>query len=375
MAERVQLQYQPITGPVWRAPVAESLAWLPSVQQPARALEYRRLGDFQQPPFQALYVPSGLQWQPQGKAPQVPIERRILGDFQQPPFSSLYQPSGLQWSPSDRYSGKPLPRGTLDGSIYPLQVIQAAYDPQNLEWIPSGKYPQIPIERRLLGDFQQPNFQALFKPELLQWQPSDRYAGKPLSYSLQCRFVVDPTPIATPYDPSFLMWLPMGASSPQIPLERRLLGDFQQPPFDTSSPPPTPAVPADQPSGGWPVFATLYERELSHRRDIKRRHQELERETQQIQNQLDRQIALELRKQERDAEHTAELVRLKALADQLEASEARFAYGERVVKALERATLAGNFSALEALDRELARANEEQEFLLIAATILLNEQD
>lgn len=130
----------------------------------------------------------------------------------------------------------------------------------------------------------------------------------------------------------------------------------------------------DQPSGGWPIFATLYERELSQRSVRKRKHQELEQETAKIRNRLDREIAVELRRKEKAESHKAELARLKAIAVELEAAEARQVYGEAVAKALERAVTAGNFSALEALDRELQRSNQETEFLLMAATLILNEE-
>lgn len=130
----------------------------------------------------------------------------------------------------------------------------------------------------------------------------------------------------------------------------------------------------DQPSGGWPIFATLYERELSQRSVRKRKHQELEQETAKIRNRLDREIAVELRRKEKAEAHKVELARLKALAVELEAAEARQVYGEAVARALERAVTAGNFSALEALDRELQRSNDETEFLLMAATLILNEE-
>lgn len=308
MAERSQIQYQPITGPVWRAPVAESLAWQPRVQQPARALEYRRLGDFQQPPFKALYVPANLdwlasdryagralamvlrdlsvyplqniapaydpskvEWLPQGKSLQIPVERRVLGDFQQPPFVALYQPAGLQWQTEDRYYGRTLTRPPQDFSVYPFQVQAVGYDPSKLEWLSSGRYPQIPVERRLrgdfqqpqyaalyradglqwtpqgkatptpverrvLGDFKQPNQAALFRPELLTWETIDRYAGRRIPYSLQSLHLLSPLPIPTVYNPNLMTWEPMGNAYPRIPVERRMLGDFQQPSSDTSSP-------------------------------------------------------------------------------------------------------------------------------------------
>lgn len=194
MAERSLIQYQPITGPVWTGPVAATLAWLPQGQhQPARSLEYRRIGDFKQPPFVALYRPDGLQWLPRGTAPRVPLERRILGDFQQPPFQALYNPARGEWAPEDSYRGRPLSRTLREWTVFQPVIAAPAYDPRTLEWMPQGRAPQVPVERRICGDFQQPPFSALYNPRTLEWIPQGR--------------------------------------APQIPVERRILGDFEQPPF------------------------------------------------------------------------------------------------------------------------------------------------
>lgn len=250
MAERNQLQYQPITGPVWREPVAERLAWLPSGQQQARSLEYRKLGDFQQPPFQALYKPEGLQWMPSDRYAGKPLPSLPRDWTVYPPqnFATPYDPKNIEWIPQGRYPQVPIERRLLGDFEQP--PFAALYRADGLQWLPQGRAPQVPVERRILGDFQQPGFDALFKPELLSWQASDRYAGKALPFSRQGQFVIDPTPISVPYDPSLLMWMPRGASQPQVLLERRILGDFQQPPFDTSTPtPPTPTPSVEVPAG------------------------------------------------------------------------------------------------------------------------------
>jgi hypothetical protein len=269
VAERSGYQYQPVTGPVWREPVAEKLAWLPEGQQPARALAYLRVGDFQQPPFQALYKPERLEWSPRGQqAPRVPVELRILGDFQQPPFQSLYKPERLEWSPRGQqaprvlvelrrlgdfqqppfqalykperlewlepplFPARGLARGALDWSVYQVLVVAGpAYDPSRLEWLPGGRAPQVPLELRRLGDFQQPAFAALYKPERLEWLepplfPARGLARGALDWSQYQVLVI----AGAAYDPSRLEWLP-GGRAPQVPLELRRIGDFQAPPF------------------------------------------------------------------------------------------------------------------------------------------------
>lgn len=230
MAERSQYQYQPVTGPVWREPVAEKLAWLPRAQQPARALPPNRLGDFVQPPFQALYKPEGLQWTPAdryaGKALAYSLTRYTVLDPIPPA-----DPKQLSWQPQDRYYGRPLPRALLDWSVYPQQVTAAAYDPQRLEWAPQGRAPQIPTERRILGDFAQPAFVALYDPRRLEWQAQDRYYGRALQRSPFDWTVFQQPIVVQAFDPKTLDWMPRG-TAPRVPIELRRVGDFQQPAFD-----------------------------------------------------------------------------------------------------------------------------------------------
>ena len=228
--ERSQYQYQPVTGPVWREPVAEKLAWLPRAQQPARAFPPNRLGDFVQPQFQALYKPEGLQWiasdRYAGRALDYCLTRYTILDPIPPADPRL-----LSWQPQDRYFGRALPHAAFDWSVYPQQVIASTYDPQKLEWSPQGRAPQIPVERRVLGDFAQPAFVALYDPRRLEWQAQDRYYGRALQRP-PFDWTVFQQPIALQtFDPKTLDWMPRGAA-PQVPLELRKVGDFQQPAFD-----------------------------------------------------------------------------------------------------------------------------------------------
>ena len=125
----------------------------------------------------------------------------------------------------------------------------------------------------------------------------------------------------------------------------------------------------EQPSGGW-KFLSSYESELQRRRTRKKERDELEAETEQIQDELDRNIALLMREQEAKDDKRKDFERLADLARQSADLEAARQYSERVATAYARAIDKGTFSAVEALDRELSRAREEEEFLLTALLLL-----
>jgi hypothetical protein len=125
------------------------------------------------------------------------------------------------------------------------------------------------------------------------------------------------------------------------------------------------AVVVEETGGGWAPFLRGYEKDLERRRRRDRERRELERETDEIQDELDRAIAQELRKQEALDAKRQDLDRLSALAKQADLEAAR-EYSERVAVAFARAVTQGNFSAMEALDRELQRARDEEEFLMLS---------
>lgn len=129
---------------------------------------------------------------------------------------------------------------------------------------------------------------------------------------------------------------------------------------------------SEQPSGGW-LFLNQYEAEQRRRRARARKRKELEEASEQIEDALDRNIALLMREQEAKDEKRKDLERLGSLAKQNADLEAARAYSERVATAFARAVTQGNYSALEALDRELRRASEEEEFLLTAIMMLLDD--
>ncbi len=124
-----------------------------------------------------------------------------------------------------------------------------------------------------------------------------------------------------------------------------------------------------QNAGGW-GFLNLYHAEQQRRKARQRERERLEEETEEIEDGLDREIAQLLRKQEAEDDKRKDRGRLSALAQANADYEAAKEYSERVEIALRRVIKQGNFSAIEALDRELKRAQEEEEFLLMAVMML-----
>lgn len=118
-------------------------------------------------------------------------------------------------------------------------------------------------------------------------------------------------------------------------------------------------------SGG---FLFAYELEQAHRRRKRAEQEERKADASHLMDKVDREIALLLQKQEAEDEQRAELDRLKGLVsahsrEQLELSD-------RAKIAFTRALAQANFSALEALDRELQRQLEEEDTAVLM--LLLN---
>lgn len=127
-------------------------------------------------------------------------------------------------------------------------------------------------------------------------------------------------------------------------------------------------VSTDQPSGGW-WYA--YDHEYRRRERERKALQEAEDRTEQIQDDIERAIAKELRKQEAEAYRLKELQRLSTLAEQ-HSKELQEIASESAKIAAERAIRQGNYSAMEALERELYRMREEEEFLLQAVQMVIH---
>lgn len=121
--------------------------------------------------------------------------------------------------------------------------------------------------------------------------------------------------------------------------------------------------------GGWFAFLNTYEHRLANRRDEERRRQEAEAD--EIEDKLDRQIAELLRKQEAQDAKRAELEQVAALARQNADLESARQYSERVGRAYQAVLEKGSASAVERLERELKRAKDEEEFLMLV--IMLHE--
>jgi hypothetical protein len=122
---------------------------------------------------------------------------------------------------------------------------------------------------------------------------------------------------------------------------------------------------ADTPTGG---FLYAYELEQTRRRRERREQEEREEEARALQDKVDREIALLLRAKEAEDERDAELARLKALVR--EHSSEQLELSDRAKVAYVRALTQANFSALEALDREIQRQLEEEEAAILM--LLLN---
>jgi hypothetical protein len=128
----------------------------------------------------------------------------------------------------------------------------------------------------------------------------------------------------------------------------------------------------DEASGGW-KFLGFYDSETQRRRALAKKRKKLEEETEEIQDGLDKAIALLLREQEAKDEKRDNLARLQELAQSDADLNAARAYSERVATAYARALTKGTYSALEALDRELDRARTEEEFLMEAVRLLVDD--
>ena len=139
--------------------------------------------------------------------------------------------------------------------------------------------------------------------------------------------------------------------------------------WSSASPGPTPTptpTPTELVSGG---FLYHYERERIRRSSKRREQEELEEDAHALKDQMDREIALLLRQQEAADERRAELERLQRLVR--DHSRNALELTDRAKIAYVRALTQANFSAMEALDRELQRQLDEEE--ITALMILLNE--
>ena len=130
------------------------------------------------------------------------------------------------------------------------------------------------------------------------------------------------------------------------------------------------AAPAISPTGGW---LTVYDHYFEQKRERDEEHKQVMEEVAKLEG-ADREIARILHKDIEYQARTQEIARLDALIQELDVNAERKRLQDEVseaaAKAFTRAYMQSNFSALEAFERELDQAREEEEFLLLALTIL-----
>ena len=119
-------------------------------------------------------------------------------------------------------------------------------------------------------------------------------------------------------------------------------------------------------------FLDEYEEARSRSIAERKRRKALADKAKQIQDDLDKALPIELQKQEAQRGRLAELRRLTALADAHQ-STIKQDFSEKVINAAVRAVAQGNYSAMEALERELQASKDEEDFLIQATILLLLE--
>lgn len=124
-------------------------------------------------------------------------------------------------------------------------------------------------------------------------------------------------------------------------------------------------VQQDASGGFWPE----YDRHAAERRRRKREQDEREAEAERIQDELDRQIAQLMREQEAKDAERVELTRLQKLADTY--SGKKLGLPKKVSDALINAYEMRSRNALEQLQREIERANEDELLAVQTAVLLL----
>jgi len=135
--------------------------------------------------------------------------------------------------------------------------------------------------------------------------------------------------------------------------------------------PETPEVDEEavRPAGGWWPDYDAYQ---YNKRKERKRLLDLEERAERIKDRLDRELALEFRKQEREESRIEELRLLTRLAKEHK-QDIEESFNEKVIFAANKAIMKGNYSAMERLERMIQRQTEEEEFLLEATRIILNQ--
>lgn len=132
------------------------------------------------------------------------------------------------------------------------------------------------------------------------------------------------------------------------------------------------AVTTSTNAGGW-GFYNQWELERTRRKKRKKELEELEAERERIEDAQTREIARFLQEQEAKDTRREELQRLSRLVASYQAAKASSDVSDRVQKAITKAAERQTTWALLALERELKRQNEEEEFILEALRIALDD--
>jgi len=117
--------------------------------------------------------------------------------------------------------------------------------------------------------------------------------------------------------------------------------------------------------GWWAAFERDYERHKARRK----REEEENAEAEAIPDVVSREIAQLLREQEAKDAERAELERLRSIARAYDGGEIDAKFN----RALEVAANARSLAAARVLAQEVARVREEEEFLMAATTLILND--
>ena len=125
-----------------------------------------------------------------------------------------------------------------------------------------------------------------------------------------------------------------------------------------------------QPSGGWDFMMKFEDFREKRDRD-KAERDKIREEITEIESDVDREIARILQKDLKNEARERELKDLELLvATTFRNEDIPKAKIHGVAKEFVRAAVQGNFSAMEALEREMDRIREDEEFLMLAMVIL-----
>lgn len=123
---------------------------------------------------------------------------------------------------------------------------------------------------------------------------------------------------------------------------------------------------------GGASFWSSYEAHAAEKTRAKKKRKKLAEAAEALQDKIDRELAIELRKDADERDRLEELRRLTKLAE-AHAQTIRQTLSDGAIAALDRAINHGHYAAMEALERHLRRAKEEEDFLLQAFKILMED--